>query len=116
MTQSLIMLNEEPKFDVRYGYQLEDGDFEYDKQFDVPLSKIQHQIRWEEEHYDDMIISGEAPQFVDAVFELNTDKKIKRQDILDMVLVATTFELSLQTKNKALAEKIMAKYGNKATA
>lgn len=84
MIQSTATLKAEPKFDVRYGFQLENGDFEYEREFDVPLSKLQYQIRTDEARYNEFPCSEEGFQFVDAVFEVNTDKIIKNQDVLKM--------------------------------
>lgn len=79
-----IILKSEPTFDVLYGYEDEDGETSYEKEFDVPLSILQKELLQDEKRS----FRSKDFSFVDTIYERHSTDKVSPRRISSMVLTS----------------------------
>jgi len=108
MTIRTIMLTQEPTFDVRYGFQGEDGETSFEKEFDVTLSTLLKELQADEAR-DDIFFEG---AFVDCIMKANSEQQILAKDILELNFSTTMIGYKIKSENKPLIQYIFEKFGN----
>lgn len=108
MTINTIMLTQEPTFDVRYGFQNEDGETSFEKEFDVTLSTLQKELQADQAR-EDIFFEG---AFVDCIMKSNSEHQILAKDIMELDFSITMIGYKIKSENETLIQYIFEKFGN----